>query len=300
MNYSKLSFLFLICTCSIYSQQYSDIELPNIDTKQKYLVIPYHSIFINRDNQVYFGDEEISIHEVKEKIYGSYYKHPGYGKITTNPLGVHLFADQNADYKIIDEIKSEIAQTNCNKKIFYRTNLEMTNISKMYGIKYMLPNSFFKFTPPNRIRTKKELDDLNENKERNKQLGFPEVPDVNSPELIVTSPATVIYSIQEEVIKEFFENKKVIFIEIGSNYIEHNNIKYSILEVDNLKNFFNDFEVIIYTYKNDLKYNDYLKYLNSIIPIEKSLPNTKFIEYSAKMRLLHQKSNIDLRNIIHH
>lgn len=282
----------------MYSQGKNEIEFPEIDSKLKFLVIPYHSIFVNKNGEIFFGDDKIEIQEVKEKIYGSYYNHNGYDDITMYPTEVHLFADKNVEYSIIDKIKTEIAQTNCTQKLIYRSNFEMKKQTEMYGLSHKLPNSYYKFLPPERILTKEEKVERRNNLKRDKQLGFPEPPSSNMDDWNIISSEVVIYTIQEPVIKEFFENKRAVIMKVGNDAFEVDDIKLSFIEVDQLKSFFKNYDIIIFDFNTNIKYTEYIDFLKTIIPIEKSMNQIQFVEYSSKIKLLHKKAKIDLQSII--
>jgi hypothetical protein len=212
------------------------------------------------------------------------------------PTEVHLFADKDVEYRIIDNIKTEIAQTNCAQKLIYRSNFEMKRQTEMYGLSYRLPNSYYKFSPPERILTKEEKAERRKSLKRNKEQGLPEPPSSNINDWTITSPAIVIYTIQEPVIKEFFEGKRTVIIKVGNNTFEVNNTKLSFFEVDQLKSFFEKYDNIIFDFKENVKYSEYIDFLKTIIPIEKSLRQTQFVEY--KIKLIHKKAKIDLQSII--
>lgn len=295
----KLLLLFiLIVSFSTFSQNREATELPETETPLTGVTIPFHSIYINKNNEIFFEEDKVGIHEIKEKIYGPYRNHRNYDPIRIYPSDVHLYADVNADYKIIDAVKTEIASTN-QKKIFYRSNLEMNNYSEMYGIKYRLPLSYYRFIPPDYLYSEQERMERMEAAEENERLGMPDVPGPDSPLWVITSAEKIIYSIQDPVIREFFADKTVAFVNIGEDYFEYGSKKILFSEDKQIKEFFKDFDILIMNFQDGLKYKTYIHYLKTIISIEDSLFPLQIVEYSEKIKSIHKQAGIDIKDLIH-
>ena len=298
MNRYKILLCLLILSFPAFSQEKDELELPQIEASLRSFYFPFHSIFINKDNEIFFGDDKIEVYEVKERLYGPYYKHRNYDQITMNPTEVHLFADVNADYAIIDAVKTEIASTNTLKKVLYRSNFEMEKSSEMFGIKYKLPPSYYRFIPPEKILNSEEKRERIKAEKENRLLGMPDVPEPQSPFWDITSAEKIIYTIQPLVIKEFFPEKKAAFLNVGKDYFEFNSEKILFSEIEKLKTLLTNYDVVIINFQKGLKYSTYIKYLKTIIPVEDSLYPIEIVEYSNDIKLIHQKAGIDLKEII--
>ena len=299
-NMIKRLILLSIFTVSFsaFSQNKEAIELPEMETRLNGLTIPFHSIFVNNNNEIYFEEDKVEIHEIKERIYGPYHNHRNYDPIRMYTSDIHLYADVNTDYIIIDAIKTEIASTGAKKKIFYRSDLEGDNYNEMYGIKYRLPLSYYRFLPPDYLYSEKERMERMEAEEENEQLGMPEVPAPDSPLWEITSAEKIIYSIQEPIIKEFFEDKKAALVNIGEDYFESGSKKILFSEDERIKEFFKDFDILIMNFQDGLKYKTYINYLKTIISIEDSLFLLQIVEYSNKIKSIHKQAGININDLI--
>src|SRR5690606_29015722 len=101
--------------------------------------------------------------------------------------------------------------TNSSKYIIYRSNINLKNSRDIKGIKHKSPMSYYSFSPPEYLKTQRELKERDSiEKSHANQLSvlpiMPDLPTENQWNPIV-SVERAIYSLQQEIIDEALQGK---------------------------------------------------------------------------------------------
>lgn len=301
MNYKFLVLLFLIGAFSLNAQN-NNIELPDVDVKVGVLTIPHFDFYVTNKGEVIYNKDTIKVHEIKEYLYRPI---KGY-RVTSVYMNkyIHLFADKNLRYSLIDSIKTEISSTNSSKYIIYRSNFKRNAQRKVKGIKHKSPLSFYAFSPPEYLRTKKEIRERDSVSKREYELN-PNLPPVSSLKEVSWKPAysveRAVYSVQQKIIDEALENKSHKCYTVSNEWlIENKTNKLIDINEKELNKLLLSLDVVFLKFNNELTYESYINFIKILQDLKPNFvhnPNfAEIIELSNQIQGLHKKFKIKLCN----
>lgn len=299
-----LVFLFCFFTTYVVGQE-NEITLPSVDVKLGSYGSPYFSIYIDKIGNVFFEKDKIDINEVSQRLYEGYHDsdYP-YGPSSLMPYSVHIFADKEAKFSVIDSVRTEISKTSASKYLIYRSNLKQENTYDIKGIKIKSPMSFYRLSPPLIMITKKhkrELDSINkiEQSENPEIISLDKALNTLSMGLIASSIERAIYSIQQDVIDEALLSKKYKCINVtNQNIISDRSVYFN--DIEKMKNVVNENDIVFLDYDKNLKYGEYIHFIEKFQKINPNFKNSVYkaniIELSYQIQSLHKKAKIKLCN----
>lgn len=287
-------FYFLNATAQIES-----IELPHGEETilQKHFT-PFFNIYVDKNNKVYFEEEPIEIGEIGKQLTYKIYQLPFEQRVY---LQIHLFADKNVSYKMVDKIKTEIAAT-YNHKVVYKTNsIEDKDILK--GVFWYNHFSFFKILPVEKQLTNIEQEinkRLNDSITINNVIkyGFVDIPSPPEPPSDwINEFYYKLYSDQQEIIDEALNGKVHRCVTIKNDGIKTDLHSISLDNYKIIEKLFTENDALIMNFDDDLNYSTYLETIRVFISIQKKYKNEKIafpFEVSSQLVNIHKKAKIKL------
>jgi len=270
------------------------INLPeNIENNFKLLDIPYHSIYLTKENEIIFDNDTIELHNLKERLLEGY-PNEDYSIASTFYKNVHFFIDKEVKYDIYDKLFTEVSCVYDAPYVILRSNFE-SEIYKIKGVKKKLFKSFYSFKAPKFLYTNIEIEEKQKQYIEDQKNGFPPIPNENDlSNWKLNSVEIAAYSLQQEIINEQLIDKKVSCIKITNQGIL-NEKKYYSFEDDKIwENLINKNDVLFVTFEENLIYDNFIKYAK-LIPLGNGIfRNNKIeiIELSSQIINLHKKANI--------
>lgn len=301
MNYKFLVFLFLMGVFNL-NAQIDNIELPDVDAKVGGLTIPHLDFYVTNTNEVIYNKDTIKVHEIKELLYQPI-KYYGITSVYM-PKHIHIFADKNVKYSLIDSVKTEISSTDSSKYIIYRSNFIQKNQYNVKGIKHKSPLSFYSFSPPEYLKTKKEIRERDSISKKDYELN-PKLPPIRSlneiPWKPVYSVERAVYGIQQKIIDEALENQIYkCYTVANNNLIENKTNNHIDINKEELKKLLLGLDVIFLRFDIDLTYESYINFIKTLQELKPNFvhnPNhAEVIELSSQIQELHKKFRIKLCN----
>ncbi|WP_299116095.1 hypothetical protein [uncultured Winogradskyella sp.] len=298
-------FTFLVFNLFCFSQN-KKINLPQVIENLGSLSYPYFSVEVLDEDNIIFQKDTIPIKLLSNNIFlnSKMFKSYGLNSLYIKTY-VHLFADENLNYNIIDEIKTQISRTNKSRYVIYRSNFDkqVKRGTRREGIKHKSPLSFFKLEIPEYRETLKQIkkkDSLRKLQEEK----FPDIAEMNrmlddakgnwKP---IYQIETLVYGSQKDVIKEYLENKTTKCYRITNDGFKSNLKVYKRNEISDV---LNKSEIIFLDYDEKLTYLNYLKFIKEL---HKSIPNfgqknvdTEVVELSNEIKKIHRMTGVELCN----
>jgi biopolymer transport protein ExbD len=299
----KLLNYLLIFNVLTLSAQVESIELPDLGENKVSSFSWYNTIYVTKTGVVLFDNDTIPIPKIAEKLFvNKKQDRTMEAKVVYGPKAVHIFADKNLNYSLIDGIKTELSKTNRAKRLIYRSNFT-DNGHEMLGLKHDSPPSFFSIQIPEYRKTRKAQ--MKEDSIRKIELEkFPDIGDMNDMLdqakgnwIPVNTVETSVYGIQQDIIDEALANKSYKCYSISNNGLEDYNRVYKDAELETV---LEESDIVFLDYKDDLTYGNYLKF---ILELHKFIPNsgnkkvkTTVIELSNQIKTIHKMAEIKLCN----
>ncbi|WP_299891557.1 biopolymer transporter ExbD [uncultured Lacinutrix sp.] len=297
MKIIKFLFILIIFNACSTSKNYTrnNINLPKgIEKIKVNSATPFYSIYVDKNEKVYLEKEEINIYNIAKILSYNKSKLPEELRFRVR---IHLYIDQQVNYNIVDEIKTQLASIYL-YNIYYKTN-SIDDKDILFGIGYRNHNSFFHFANLKPITTKKQekinkryLDSLKVSRKGKDNEFFmsppPPPPNHWSIEFIYR-----IYSNQQEVIDEVLSDKKSTNIEITNDGLRVNKEFIKFKEYDKLSSLFYNNDVLFVKFNKKLKYSNYFKmvrFYNNLKRTERAL----LIELSKEIIEIHKKAKIKI------
>uniref|UniRef100_UPI00404A547F hypothetical protein n=1 Tax=Gelidibacter sp. TaxID=2018083 RepID=UPI00404A547F len=288
-------FSFLSTTAQVES-----IELPDVDMKIGVLALDHFDFYITKENVIIYNNDTIKVHQIKELLHQPT-EDFGIETMAYMNKTIHILADKNVKYKLIDSIKTEISSTNTSKYIIYRSNFEQKCSYNIKGIKHKSPLSFYSFSPAKFLKTDEEIriqdSILKKRYELNPDL--PPVPSFDDPSWIpVKSIERATYSIQQKIIDETLNNKT-----FNCYYVTNEGLKIGSkqinLDKNNLEKILLINDVVFIKYTDDLIYSNYIKFIELLQELKPNFTVTnsnyaEVVELSYQIQELHKKAKIKL------
>jgi biopolymer transport protein ExbD len=299
MKHYLIIVVMLFCFFNTTAQVKS-IELPDVDVKVGVLTFPHFDFYVTKENVIIYNNDTIKIHQIKEFLHQPI---KDYGMEFTAYMYkyIHILADKNVKYKLIDSIKTEISSTNSSKYIIYRSNFEQEKTSNIKGIKHKSPMSFYSFLPPEFLKTDEEIriQDSISKEEYKLNPDLLPVPSFDDPSWIpVKSIERATYSIQQKIIDEVLNNKT-----FNCYYVTNEGLKIGSkqinLDKNNLERILLINDVVFIKYTDDLIYSNYIKFAELLQELKPNFTITnanyaEVIELSYQIQELHKKAKIKL------
>lgn len=290
----KIIFTFCCFVNIIYSQ--NKINLPeNIENNFSLLDIPYHSIYLTKQNEIIFDNDTIELHNLKERLLEGYLNED-YSIASTFYKNVHFFIDKEVKYDFYDKLFTEVSCVYDAPYVILRSNFE-SDIYKIKGVKKKLSKSFYSFKAPKFYFINAEIDEKEKQYIEDQKNGFPTIPDENDlSNWKLNSVEIAVYTIQQKIIDEQLKDKKISCIRITNQGILKEKKYYSFIDYKVWESLANDNNVIFITFDKNLSYENYFKYsLSKPLSYEISNKNNiEFIELSTQILHLHKKANIKI------
>jgi len=290
--------------------QTQNIDLPEVDSEIGVIGYPYLDIYVTKEGRIIHDSDTINIYQLKERIYTPIKKSPFVAEYSKKQI--HIFADKDVNYEVIDAIKTEVSATNSSKYIVYRSNFNKKKKSdKKYvspfnriekkGIKHKSPMSYYSFMPPKYLKTKKEIRERDSINEAELKL-FPDLASMPSSKLnnskwITYSTEEAIYSVQEEVINEALVDKKYKCYSISNEGFLDIELRRIELNKTFLEKTLSNLDIVFLKYEKDLKYNNYIKFIEVLQELKPNFKNDNYaevIELSSQILALHKNYNIKI------
>ena len=248
----------LVCFLNT-SAQVESIELPDVDVKVGVLTFPHFDFYVTKENVIIYNNDTIKVHQIKELLHQPI---KDYGMETTAYMYkyIHILADKNVKYRLIDSIKTEISSTNSSKYIIYRSNFEKGKTYDIKGIKHKSPISFYSFSPPKFLKTDEEIRIQDSILKREYELNpyLPPVPSFDDPSwILVKSIERSTYSIQQKIIDEALNNKTFKCYSITNEGLKAGSEQIN-LDKNNLEKILLTNDVVFIKYTDDLIYSNYI------------------------------------------
>ncbi|MGJ8591183.1 MAG: hypothetical protein ACSHXF_01470 [Aquaticitalea sp.] len=295
MKFSIVLFVSFILGLSLSAQDNS-INLPDINMKVGMIVEPNYDIYVTKNKHIIFEKDTVNLNEINKLLYQSI---KGYGVATVAYMQkqIHLFADRDLEYRLIDDIKTEISSTNSSKYIIYRSSPNSNNGRGINGIKHKSPLSYFSVYPPEYIKTKKQIKTNDSIIKEQEYLisDFPEIPSSSDSNWkIHTSVERIIYSVQKEIIEGTLRDKIFECLTISNAGLI--NTEKKIITKSDLKKLLLKNDILFLKYNSDLTYGNYL---NAITILQELKPNfgsnmnyAEVIELSYQIQKLHDEVGV--------
>src|SRR5690606_1458520 len=287
----NLILLFLLIGIETSAQL--KIDLSDSEKKIKYKsVSTISSIYVLKDNTILLEKDTVFVYNIGKLISLDYFKAPTDVKMYYQ---VHLFADKSANYSLIDEIKTQLSSVYTINRIYYQMGI-LEDITS--GFAMDLHPSFFKLQPIEEKLTKVEQrisDSINSNLHFD-DFSIPPPPSPAGYELFLIKEK--IYSIQKEVINEVLVDNNYTCITVTNEGVKFNNNKIEkFSNTDLFKKVLLENDLIFVRFDKELKYNQYIIYLNHLMKLSKECyeTNNKYpqtIDLSFEILKLHQENNI--------
>jgi hypothetical protein len=296
------------CFCS--NGQESRMELPDINENLGSLRYPYLSIRVIDSSKVtmsynYAKDlDTIPFSMIKDAVYLNL-SDDRYGLVSSLYMKthIHLFADRNINYNIIDALKTELSATNKSRYIIYRSNMGNLKNSEIAGIKHKSPLGFLKLILPEYKKTKEETR-TRDSLSRQQEKDFPHLAELSrsleNSSVEFESDYTlesVVYGLQQEIIDEYLLSKTYKCYKITNKGFKDSKKVY---QLSDLGSILRNYDVVLLSHNEDLIYENYLEFIKEL---HKYIPNfgnkkvkAEVVELSNQIKKIHKLANIELCN----
>ncbi|MCA0133653.1 ExbD/TolR family protein [Winogradskyella alexanderae] len=287
----KVCFLAILICVSL-DAQIKSINLPLGDDEIKISrIVPIVSIYVDSKDRVYIEYEPVNTSSIAKKLTYTRFKLP---RDIQRQIKIFLYIDNKANYKIVDEIKSQLASAYF-ERIYYKTNsIEDKDI--LVGLSWTNYYSFYHLEFPQKILTKKQ-------KERNKRfndslqkaigMDFFPPPPPPPPASWFFESRQIIYSDSKNAIEEVLENKDYSCYTLTNKGFKRGDEIIKFKNKDKVDELFHSYDVVFIKFSKDLKYENYFH----AIELYKNLKTDKkgyFFELSHEINEIHSNSNINL------
>lgn len=271
----KCCILILFISNSIFTQN-KNIKLPNgYGFEVKYSdssITPIFSVYVTKEGKTSLEHINLPI----EKLGDTIFKYRNEVRQDLVPFIIHhIYADKKTPYKYVDAVKEQMSRA-LMYSVMYRTDnsIDITKGITSRHHKYLLPEI---------IDPIQETDDVI----------FEDIPIVLNPvEEIIEN----LYTLQFEQAKLILQNYKYVLIAINnSDSVLINNKKISLKEEEQIYDAMKNNDFFIISVDEDLKYEDYIKNLTTIVKSYKKYEkHISLFEVSIGLQKILKEKNIKL------
>lgn len=294
---SRIIIVFLLFFILKVKAQVENIELPPGNEKITInRTTPAFSIYIDKNNSVYFEKQPIDINDLGKKLTYEVYKIPEEYKMSAK---VFLYIDKNTSYKTVDKVKTEIATASL-YNIYYKTNsIDDHNI--LSGIYWRNHRSFFHISKIEKQLTKKQekefkiKDSLAALKKKNTGLGI--IPPPPPPPPLHWSADYIfrLYSGQKDIVNEALEEREYTCVMIKNSGIETESGHFTFNETNMISDWLSEKKVVFIKFQENLTYTNYFVAINHFKTLSKA-KSPLFVELSKEISDIYKDIEISLCN----
>ena len=262
------------------------------------------NVYLTKEGELYLEDNKINVSDLGPKIKYLSSKLPEYIDFKKK---IFLNIDIDTPYKIVDQIKTQLAHNEI-RFIYYKTaSLEEEDILK--AMPFFNYYSSIKFQPIEKILTESEieesqrkLDSLEEYISKNGFDNIPAPPPPPAPPITSLTYLPKFYSDRQEVIDEVLKEKEVKCVQVSDEklIIDGDN-QVQLSNMDELKQYLNNLDFIVLYFKDDLGFENYfnlIEYLKreSLDLYKRKQHSFHIIEISKETEEIHEKAKVSICN----
>jgi len=261
-------------------------------------------VYLSKEGELYLDDNKINLNELGPRIKYLSSKLPEYIDFKKK---IFLNIDLDAPYKIVDQIKTQLAHNKI-KFIYYKT-ASLEEEDRLKAMPFFNYYSSIKFQPMEKILTESEtkdsqrkLDSLEEFISNNGFDNIPEPPPPPAPPITSLTYLPKFYSDRQEVIDEVLKEKEVKCVQVNDDkLIIDANTQVQFSNMDELNQYLINLDFLVLYFKDDLSFKNYfnlIKYLKreSLDLYKRNQHSFHIIEISKENKEIHETAKVSICN----